>query len=102
MWDEQLKQLQAHGLNIALAIVVILLLWVQVHLWFGKGSYREYAQLQERITAQKQENVQLKIRNESLAAEVNDLKNGSEAIEERARAELGMIKQGEVFFQIVK
>lgn len=89
-------------LKILLLILFVLLLNLQYHLWFGEGSYQEYNTLKQMIEQQQQENIALKIRNEALEVEVADLKHGLEAIEERARLELGMIKRGEVFYQIVK
>jgi cell division protein FtsB len=82
----------------ALAILFVLL---QFKLWFGDGSVKEGWRLQDAIVTQSAENSQLKERNQSLAAEVDDLKQGLEAIEERARSELGMIKKGETFYQVV-
>jgi len=83
------------------ASFISLLAILQYDLWFGDGSLRAAWRLEQQITQQQQENTQLQIRNDSLAAEVTDLKSGSAAIEERARSELGMIKQGETFVQIV-
>ncbi len=82
----------------ALAILFVLL---QFKLWFGDGSIKDGWRLKGAIAAQSSENSQLKERNQTLAAEVDDLKQGLEAIEERARNELGMIKKGETFYQVV-
>jgi cell division protein FtsB len=82
----------------ALAILFVLL---QFKLWFGEGSMKDVWALDAAIAAQSQKNAQLKERNQTLAAEVNDLKQGLEAVEERARYDLGMIKQGETFYQVV-
>ena len=78
-----------------------LLAILQYDLWFGDGSLTAAWRFEERIVEQQQDNEHLQLRNEALAAEVTDLKSGSAAIEERARSELGMIKQGETFVQIV-
>jgi cell division protein FtsB len=83
---------------ITLGILSVLL---QFKLWFGDGSLKDVWALDDAIAVQVAENAQLKERNQTLAAEVADLKQGYEAVEERARYELGMIKQGETFFQIV-
>jgi cell division protein FtsB len=89
-------------MKIFLILLTLLLIYLQYHLWFGPGSYEEQKRLQQLIVQQQQENAALQQRNDFLAAEVNDLKHGTEAIEERARAELGLIKPGEVFYQIVE
>jgi cell division protein FtsB len=83
-------------------VLVIVLIALQVHLWTGQGGLRDVWRLQERVAQQKAENAQLKKRNETLSAEVEDLKHGDEAIEERARSELGLLKPGETFFQVVE
>ncbi len=83
----------------ALAVLFVLL---QYKLWFGEGSMMEVWQLDRAIVAQSAENMQLRERNQALAAEVADLKEGVDAIEERARRELGMIKKGETFYQVVE
>lgn len=82
----------------ALAILFVLL---QFKLWFGEGSMKDVWTLDDAIAVQAAENLQLKERNQTLAAEVADLKQGYEAIEERARYDLGMIKKGETFYQVV-
>ncbi len=82
----------------ALAVLFVLL---QYKLWFGEGSMMEVWKLDRAIAVQGAENAQLLERNQALAAEVADLKQGVDAIEERARRELGMIKEGETFFQVV-
>jgi cell division protein FtsB len=78
-----------------------LLAILQYDLWFGDGSLMAAWKLEDQITEQKQVNEQLQHRNDALAAEVSDLKSGLAAIEERARSELGMIKEGETFVQVL-
>lgn len=82
-------------------LFIILLVLLQYRLWVGNGSLTEVHHLQEQISQMKQENDSLNERNLSLAAEVYDLKQGKDAIEERARSEMGMIKYDETFYQIV-
>ena len=74
---------------------------VQYPLWFGKGGWLRVWSLERQVQEQKQTNAALAQRNGALDAEVRDLKQGFEAIEERARYELGLIKQDEIFFQVV-
>ena len=83
-------------------ILLIFLLLLQHRLWLGNGSIPEVKHLEQIKQAQVEENDRLRERNRSLAAEVMDLKQGLGAVEERARSEMGMIKSGETFFQIVK
>jgi len=83
-------------------ILVLLLLIIQWQLWTGRGSIRDVAQLQEKLADQKEANAKAAINNERLSAEVNDLKEGLEMVEERARQELGMVKPNEVFVQITR
>lgn len=84
-----------------IAALVILFVLLQFKLWFGEGSVNDVWRLEDAIAAQSAENAQLKERNQALIAEVDDLKQGLDAIEERARSELGMIKKGETFYQVV-
>jgi cell division protein FtsB len=79
-----------------------LLLILQYTLWFGNGGLLRLWQLNAVVERQKLENKQLLERNRALEAEVIDLKQGMEAIEERARSDLGMIKKDETFFQVVE
>jgi cell division protein FtsB len=85
-----------------LIIMVVLVVLLQVRLWSGNGGLAEIWTLQQALEQQKKENIALRERNEALEAEVRDLKQGSAAIEERARSELGMTKEGEIFFQAVE
>ncbi len=83
-------------------IFVILIALLQYPLWLGKGSWLRVWDLNRQITAQKETNAELKLRNDTVDAEVRDLKQGFAAIEERARSELGMVKQDEVFYQVIE
>ncbi len=78
-----------------------LIVLVQYPLWLGKGGWLKVWDIDRQVSEQKVRNEKLMVRNASLDAEVRDLKQGSEAIEERARYELGMVKQDEVFFQVL-
>jgi len=82
-------------------ILAVLLLLLQYPLWLGKGGWLKVHDLNRQVEAQQQVNQKIQIRNSSLDAEVRDLKQGTEAVEERARSELGMVKQGEIFFQVI-
>jgi cell division protein FtsB len=85
----------------ALALGLLLLIAaIQYPLWLGKGGWLRVWQLDRQINAERENSARLAARNQALAAEVQDLKKGYDAIEERARAELGMIKQDEIFFQV--
>jgi cell division protein FtsB len=83
-------------------ILVVLLLLLQYPLWLGKGSWSKVWDLHRQVEGQQQANQQAQMRNAVMDAEVRDLKQGTAAIEERARSELGMIKRDEVFFQILE
>jgi cell division protein FtsB len=82
-------------------IFVVLIALLQYPLWLGKGSWLRVWNVNQQIEEQKEINTTSKQRNETLNAEVRDLKQGNAAIEERARSELGMIKQDEVFYQVI-
>lgn len=79
----------------------MLIALLQYPLWLGKGSWLRVWNVNQQISSQKEKNKALKQRNETLSAEVRDLKQGNAAIEERARNELGMIKEDEVFYQVI-
>jgi cell division protein FtsB len=84
---------------ITLGLAALLVL-VQAELWFGKGGVPRMVELQRKLAAQQSTNEQAKRRNEQLAAEVSDLKEGLEMVEEKARFELGMIKPDEIYVQL--
>jgi cell division protein FtsB len=88
-------------MRIVIALLLLLLVFLQYRLWVGDGSLAEVNNLQVEIEALQQELVGLRKRNRALQAEVEDLRSGKAAIEERARSELGMIKEGETFYQVV-
>ncbi len=82
-------------------LLFILLLLLQYKLWLGEGSIPGVWELKQALEIQRDENERLRERNLALEADVKDLRDGLEAVEERARMELGMVKEGETFFQIV-
>ncbi|WP_369310152.1 cell division protein FtsB [Providencia rettgeri] len=83
-------------------LLIAILAWLQYSLWLGKNGIHDYVQVKDDVAAQEIINSRLKMRNEQLFAEINDLNDGQDAIEERARSELGMIKPGESFYRMVK
>lgn len=87
-------------MRLVIVVLVLLTLYLQYGLWYTRGGKQDVDKLKISVAEQKDEIARLKERNRSLAAEVMDLKQGLEAIEERARSEMGMIKNGEVFFRI--
>jgi cell division protein FtsB len=84
-----------------LAILLLILILLQVKMWFGEGGFSDVRRLEQRVEEQAQENEALAQRNRELQAEVEDLRQGLGAVEERARSELGMIKENEEFYQVV-
>jgi len=89
-------------MKVLAGILVALILLIQYPLWLGKGGWLHVAQVDREVAGQQARNAGLEARNLALEADVRDLKQGLEAIEERARYELGMIKSDEVFFQVVE
>ncbi|HWA39620.1 MAG TPA: cell division protein FtsB [Burkholderiales bacterium] len=89
-------------MKILAGILTGLIVLIQYPLWLGKGGWLRAWEVDRQLAVQKGKNVQLERRNAGLAAEVRDLKQGTEAIEERARYELGMVRGDEVFFQVVE
>lgn len=84
------------------AVLVILIAAIQTPLWFGKGGWLRVWELDRQLGQVRKSNDELRARNAALDAEVRDLKTGYDAIEERARSELGMIRQDEVFYQVLE
>jgi len=82
-------------------LFITLIILIQYPLWFGRGGWLNVFDLQKKYQAQRAVNLELDRENDALRAEVNDLKRGTDAIEERARDELGMIKKDEVFFEVI-
>jgi cell division protein FtsB len=89
-------------MRILQALLILIILGLQIRLWVGRGSLAEIDQLDESIAIQAAENAQLENRNQALLTEVEELKNGTDAIEEMAREDLGLIKEGETFYMIVE
>ncbi|OGA72383.1 MAG: cell division protein FtsB [Betaproteobacteria bacterium RIFCSPLOWO2_12_FULL_65_14] len=89
-------------MKILSAIFGALILLIQYPLWLGKGGWLRAWDVERQLEAQRAKNAQLEARNAGLAAEVRDLKTGTDALEERARYELGMVRNDEVFFHIVE
>lgn len=89
-------------MKIIALVLLFLLLWLQYKIWLQDGGIPEVIQLQQEVEQVKTEVQRLQDRNLSLDAEVKDLKKGLDAIEERARSEMGMIKQGEVYYQVIE
>ena len=88
-------------MKILTGVLVALVLALQYPLWAGKGSWTKVWELERSLEQQRGTNARLQARNDALDAEVRDLKEGLEAIEERSRSELGMIRRDEVFYQVV-
>ena len=88
-------------MKILLAILILILFVLQYKLWFGDGSLSEVVQLSRELEIQKSKLRELEARNKILEAQVLDLQNGLDAFEEKARNDLGMIKQGETFIQLI-
>ena len=87
-------------MKILAAVLGALILLIQYPLWLGKGGWMRAWQIEQDFNTQKNNNMKLEVRNVGLSAEVTDLKTGTEAIEERARYELGLVRGDEIFFQI--
>ena len=86
-----------------IAVVLLgLLIWLQYKIWLLDGGIPEIVQLEQEVEQVQVEVKQLRERNQSLDAEVKDLKKGLDAIEERARSEMGMIKEGETYYQVIE
>ena len=90
------------GQRVIPAALIALLIVFHAQLWFGRGSVPNVARLQDQLQVQKLSNQQAALFNERLSAEINDLQEGLEMVEERARAELGMVKANEIYVQIAK
>ena len=84
-----------------MAILIVILILLQLKMWFGEGGFRDVQRLETRVAEQALENEALAQRNRQLQADVEDLRQGLEAVEELARSELGMIKENEQFYQVV-
>jgi cell division protein FtsB len=89
-------------MRVLAAVLGALILLIQYPLWLGKGGWLRAWHVEEDVSREKSKNTALETRNAALAAEVRDLKQGTEAIEERARYELGMVRGDEVFYQVVE
>ncbi len=98
----QLLSLLELFMRIFALILLLLLGWLQYTLWMGKNGISEFKSVQAEIEVQHQVNGNLQNRNSEMFAEIDDLRQGLDAIEERARHELGMVKDGETFYRIVE
>lgn len=96
------NDISAYAVKILSLVLTILIVLLQYPLWLGKGGWFKVWEVDQQITTQHETNRKLQARNAVLDAEVGDLKQGYDAIEERARNELGMIKQDETFFHVLE
>lgn len=88
-------------MRIVIASLILALIGLQYKLWLGDGSLLQWARLEKKLESQKKENKKLIVRNRKLEADVLELKSGEQALEEEARYELGMVKEGEVYYHLV-
>lgn len=92
--------MSAVSLRVLAVLMISLILAMQYRLWIADGGMREVWRLRKEVATQRDENARLNERNRTMAAEVQDLKKGKSAIEERARTDLGMVGNNETFFQV--
>jgi cell division protein FtsB len=90
------------NMKILLSVIFLLVVLLQYRLWYGDGGIEEIKAYQQRLDDLKEQVEEKRERNAALYAEVEDLRKGQEALEERARDELGMIREGETFFQVLE
>jgi cell division protein FtsB len=88
-------------MRVLLALLLLILILLQLKMWFGEGGFSDVRRLEQRVEEQVKENEILAQRNRELQAEVEDLRQGLGAVEERARSELGLIRENEEFYQVV-
>lgn len=88
-------------MRLVTVVLIVLLALIQFPLWWGHGGWLRVHELQQQLGEQQKKNADEKLRNERIAGEVQDLQNGTAAVEERARYEMGMVKDSEVFVQFV-
>lgn len=88
-------------MRLVTVVLIILLVLIQYPLWWGHGGWLRVHELQQQLAEQQKKNADEKLRNERIAGEVQDLQSGTSAVEERARYEMGMVKDSEVFVQFV-
>ncbi|QBQ97817.1 cell division protein FtsB [Paraburkholderia pallida] len=88
-------------MRLVTVVLILLLVLIQYPLWWGHGGWLRVHELREQLAQQQKQNDDEKLRNERIEGEVQDLQNGTAAVEERARYEMGMVKDGEVFVQFV-
>lgn len=88
-------------MRLVTVVLIVLLVLIQYPLWWGRGGWLRVHELQQALANQLQKNADTKLRNDRIAGEVQDLQDGTSAVEERARYEMGMVKDGEVFVQFV-
>jgi cell division protein FtsB len=100
LWDDVCR-FSGGAMGKLTLLLLALLVWLQYSLWFGKNGVHDYSRVKSDVEAQQATNAKLKSRNDQLFAEIDDLNGGQEAIEERARNELSMIKPGETFYRLV-
>ncbi len=100
-WPEVVARVR-HPLRSRTLVLALLLALLQYPLWVGQGSWLAVRRADEKVAAQVAVNAQLQARNDVLAADVQDLQKGGDAIEERARSELGMVKPDEIYVRIVR
>ncbi len=89
-------------LRVTVAVLLMAVLWMQYRLWLSSDGMQDVWRLRNAVAEQREANRILRERNAALEAEVRDLKEGLEAVEERARTELGMIGEGETFYQVIE
>ena len=89
-------------MRLLMAVLITAFFALQYKLWLGDGNLFEWYALEKKLTAQKKENEKLVARNRALQADILQLKSGEQALEERARYELGMIKDGEIYYHFIE
>jgi cell division protein FtsB len=89
-------------LKILIAVLILIFIGLQYRLWIGDGSFADINRLDQQVSVQEIENAELEERNSALVTEVDELQTGMDAIEEHARNELGLIREGETFFLIIE
>ncbi|PQJ67819.1 cell division protein FtsB [Photobacterium angustum] len=88
-------------MRLFIIVLLVLIAWLQYDFWYGKNGMKEFTAVTESVSLQQAANAELHQRNQQMYAEIKDLHGGKEAVEERARTDLGLVKPGETFIRVV-